>query len=114
MDGLPEATRVALAPLLGPSEQVRRFVPAIGCSLVLTERLLVLVRAGADYRPRSGVQSWPLDHALSVRSTPIRHSTGRIMIERDGRSASVFVSAEQAKAADAMIAELRRQIHAED
>ena len=44
MDVLPEATRAALAPVLGPCEQVTRFVPAIGCSLVLTERRLVLVR----------------------------------------------------------------------
>ena len=114
MDVLPEATRAALAPVLDPCEQVTRFVPAIGCSLVLTERRLVLVREGADFRPRSGVQSWPLDRALSVRATPIHHTTGRIVIERAGRSASVFVSAAQSKAADAMIAELRHRIYAED
>jgi hypothetical protein len=93
MELLPEATRVAIDPFLAPGERVTHIVTAVGCSLLLTERQLILVREGLNYRPRSGVQTWPLDATLSIRTTPVRHGSGRIVIDRIGRSTSVFVSA---------------------
>jgi hypothetical protein len=114
MDVLPKATAAALRPVLDPSERVLRYVTAVGCALVLTERRLVLVRDGVTYRPRTGVQTWPLDRLLTVRITPVVRRTGRITIERSGRSASAWVSEEHWPDADALIAELRRRIYAGD
>jgi hypothetical protein len=113
MDLLPEATRKALRPVLDPSERVIRYVEAIGCALVLTERSLVLVREGLHYRPRSGLQSWPLDRLLTVRAMPVRRRTGRVTIERSGQSASLFVAEEHWRDAEALIAELRNRIYSE-
>ena len=71
MDALTEDTRIALQPVLEPREVVAGVLPAIGCQLVLTDRHLVLIRDGRAFRPRSGVQVWPLDRSLSVRTTPV-------------------------------------------
>jgi hypothetical protein len=113
MDVLPEATRAALRPILDPSERVIRYVKAVGCALVLTERNLVLVREGLHYRPRSGVQAWPLDRLLIVRAMPVRRRTGRVAIERSGQIASLFVAEEHWRDAEALIADLRNRIYLE-
>jgi hypothetical protein len=113
MDVLPEATRAALRPLLDADEEVVRYVQAVGCALVLTERTLILVREGLNYRPRTGVQSWPLDRQLTVRTLPVRRRTGRVTIDRSGQTASVFVVEEHWGDAEALVAELRRRIYTE-
>lgn len=113
MDVLPEATRAALRPILDPSEQVIHYVKAVGCALVLTGRTLFLVREGLNYRPRSGVQSWPLDRLLTVRAMPVKRRTGRLSIERTGQTASVFVTEDHWREAETLIAELRRRIYTE-
>jgi hypothetical protein len=110
MEPLPEATRVAIEPFLATDERVTHVVTAVGCSLILTDRQLVLVREGLNYRPRSGVQTWPLDSALAVRSTPVRHGSGRLVIDRKGRSTSVFVSAEQWPEAETLLGMIRTKI----
>lgn len=113
MEVLPKATAAALRPILDPGEQVVAYVKAVGCALVLTERTLILVREGLSYRPRSGVQTWPLDRLLAVRTMPVVRRTGRITIERSGRSASVWVAEEHWHDAEAIITDLRRRIYAE-
>ena len=110
MELLPEATRVAIGPFLATGERVTHVVTAVGCSLILTDRQLVLVREGLNYRPRSGVQTWRLDSALAVRSTPVRHGSGRIVIDRKGRSTSVFVSADQWSEAETLLGMIHTRI----
>jgi len=112
MDALTEDTRIALEPVLGPREQVAAVLPAIGCQLVLTDRHLVLIRDGRAFRPRSGVRAWHLDAALSVRTTPTGSQPGRVLITTGGHTTSVFVAADQHRAADQLVAEVRRRIHA--
>ena len=65
--------------------------PAVGCTLVLTDRQLLLVRDGHSFRPRSGIQRWVVDRSLSVRLGPVRQTTGQLAIECCGRTASVFL-----------------------
>jgi hypothetical protein len=113
VDALPDATRAALAPYLDASEHVERFVAAVGCSLVLTDRRLAVVREGASYRPRSGVRSWTLDRSLSLHLAPARRETARLVIERTGRSASVFVAGEHVEEARTLIAEIRSRTYAD-
>ena len=110
-EAMPQATRAAVQTILVPGELITQVVTAVGCSLVLSERQLILVRQGLNYRPRSGVQSWPLDRTLTVRTTAVRHGTGRIIIERSGRTTSVFVSADEWSAAEGLLMELHRRVH---
>ncbi len=113
MDPLSDAARAAIAPVLDPTERVALVAPAVGCTLVLTDRKLMLVRDGVSYRPRSGMQSWVLDRSLSLHLAPVRRTTGRLVIERSGRSASVFLTQAQMPDVDALIAEVRRRIYRE-
>jgi hypothetical protein len=113
MDALPDSTRAALAPELDAAERVEQVVAAVGCSLVLTDRRLMVVREGASYRPRSGIRSWALDRALVLRLAPARRETARLVIERTGRSASVFLSGEHVEEARTMIAEIRSRTYAD-
>jgi hypothetical protein len=111
---LPAAARTAVASVLGPTEQVAMVAPAVGCTLVLTDRQLLLVRDGVAYRPRSGVQSWVVDRSLTVRLGPIRRTTGQLAIECCGRTASVFLTRAHIPAVDALVAEVRRRIYREE
>jgi len=88
--------------------------PAVGCTLILTDRQLLLVRDGVSYRPRSGIQSWVVDRTLSVRLGPVRQTTGQLAIECRGRTASVFLTRAHIPGADALVAEVRRRIYHQD
>jgi hypothetical protein len=111
MDALTEDARMALEPLLGRRERVRAVLAAVGCKLALTDRHLALVRDGRAFRPRSGVQVWPLDETLSIRCTPTASQPGRILITSGGHTTSVFVPADHHRDADLLVAEVRRRIH---
>jgi hypothetical protein len=113
VDAIPARIDDALRAVLQPGEVITDVVRAVGCSLVLTERHLVLVRDGSSYRPRSGVHVWPLDRTVTVHTTPVLHGTGRIVIEHGGTT-SVFVSADEWDAADTLLRKLHRRVHAAD
>ncbi len=111
MDPGTEAVRNAVAALLGPSERVDRVVPAVGCSLVLTNERLLIVRDGAAFRPKSGVRQWPLDRESRIRMAPgARH---RLIVSRFDRSASVFLTHSQVDAAIDLITVVRERSHAD-
>jgi hypothetical protein len=112
MDVLTEDTRIAIQPVLEPREQVAGVLHAIGCELVLTDRHLVLVREGRSFRPRSGVQVWPLDTSLSIRATPTGSQPGRVLITTGGHTTSVFVASDHHRDADRLVADVKRRIHA--
>ena len=107
---IPEATSLALQAVLESGERVTHVVAVVGCTLVLTDRHLVIVREGADHRPRSGVQRWRLDRTLTIYTTPIVHGTGRIVIAHEGKASSVFVSTGEWAAAETMLMEAHRLI----
>jgi hypothetical protein len=114
VDAFTEDTRTALAPVLEPHEEVAAVLAAIGCKLVVTDRHLILIRDGRSFRPRTGVQTWPLVPTLVVRSTPTDAHPGRILITMHGRTTSVFVGPHDHRAADQLIAEVRRRTHVKD
>lgn len=87
--------------------------PAIGCTFVLTNEHLHLVRDGVAFRPRTGIQTWVLDRSLTVRMTPVRQSTGRLIVGRLGHDASIFLTAAHAPEVEALLAEIRRRIYTE-
>jgi hypothetical protein len=110
---LSDETRTALSTVLGPTEYVMRAAPAVGCTLVVTDLHLHLVRDGATFRPRTGIQTWVLDRSLTVRMTPVRQSSGRLIIGAPGHNGSVFITAGQAPEIEALLAEIRSRIYKE-
>jgi hypothetical protein len=107
MNPTPEAVRVAIEAALGSDEHVDLIAPAVGCSLVLTDRHLAVVRDGAAYRPKTGVRSFVLARGLEVRIGPARR---RVIIELGGRTINLFVRSEQLHQAEVLLAEARRRI----
>ena len=103
---MPHAARVALESILESAERVDLMAPAVGCTLFLTDRRLVLVREGASHRPKTGVRSWLLDRDLVLRVGVAYHATNRLVIVRAKRSASVFVTAAQLGDVKLLIAEI--------
>lgn len=110
-DSLSDDARAALDPVLGSGERVVTIAIAVGCTLVMTDRKLLLVRDGASFRPRSGVQSWALDPGTKVRLTPTHRETARLLISGAGRSASVFVTSDQLGEISELVAAYRRRVH---
>jgi hypothetical protein len=92
MDVPPDATAAVLEPLLEANELVHGSARVVGCTLVLTDRRLFLVRDGAAHRPKTGVRTWPLDPRLTMRIGPNRHGSNRLVIECCGHAASAFLS----------------------
>ena len=108
MHDLPESARAALAGILGRAEHVEMVVATVGSSLVLTDRRLVVIRDGANFRPTTGVRSFVLDHDLQLRIGP---QLKRVIIETTGETINLFIRPHQLHAAEALVAETRRRIH---
>jgi hypothetical protein len=49
---LPPPTAAALRDALDADEEITHAVPAIGCTIALTERRLIILRDGAAFRPK--------------------------------------------------------------
>lgn len=105
---LSAAAREAIEAVLDPAETVESAAPAVGSSLVLTQRRLIVVRDGASFRPKTGVRPFDLGHGLSIRIGPARR---RVIIESDAGTINVFVRSEQLAQAEAFVAEVRRRIY---
>jgi hypothetical protein len=104
---LNEDVGTALAGVLEPRERILLVAPAVGSTLVLTHRRLLVVRDGAKFRPKTGVRTFGLAAGLAVRVGPARR---RVIIESDGRAITVFIRPEHLEQAEALVAELRRRI----
>jgi hypothetical protein len=105
---LSPAAREAIEAVLDPAESVEFAAPAVGSSLVLTQRRLIVVRDGASFRPKSGVRPFDLAGELSIRMGPTRR---RVIIESEAGTINVFVRSEQLAQAEAFVAEVRRRIY---
>lgn len=110
MDQISEDMHAALRPLLAAGERVSSAVSGVGCTLVLTDRRLLVVRDGANFRPRTGIQTWPLDRTLGLRLKPSSRGTGQLIIAHDGQLASVFLTGRHVEEARSMVAETRQRI----
>ncbi len=109
MHDLSEPARVVLAGALDEDENVDILAPAVGSILVLTDRRLIVLRQGAEFRPRTGIQSFALDRDLEVRIAP---TIKQVTIASSGRAISVFIRREQLADVESLVTELRRRIFA--
>jgi len=107
-DTLPEAAREAIEAVLDPTESVEFVAPAVGSALVLTQDRVIVVRDGANFRPKTGVRSFELASGVSIRVGPGRR---RVIIDSDGKTINLFVRSEQLAQAEAFVAEVRRRIY---
>jgi hypothetical protein len=71
---------------------------------------LIVVRDGANFRPKSGVRPFELDTGLAIRVGPARR---RVIITAAGSTINVFVRSEQLAQAETFVAEVRRRIYAD-
>jgi hypothetical protein len=105
---LPDAALDAISAVLDPAESVEFVAPAVGSSLALTQRRVLGIRDGANFRPKSGIRAFELDAGLSIRIGPRRR---RVIIEAESGTINVFVRSEQLAQAEAFVAEVRRRIY---
>jgi hypothetical protein len=67
-------------PEIGEHEQLLVVLRGIGSSMFLTTGRLIVARDGVDRRPRSGVQSFPLDAIRHLRIALGTAPSGRIAV----------------------------------
>lgn len=103
----------AIRGLLEEDEAVTRVVAAIGCTLALTDRRLLVLRDGASFRPRSGVREWPVGPGLAIKPGVVRQGTGSLVIHWGRDITSVFVRAERWDEAIELVTEVRRRLRRE-
>jgi hypothetical protein len=103
-------TGAVLRATLAPAERLTHAVPAIGCTIALTTRRLLIIRDGSAFRPVSGIREWPLEQALDVRPGLVRQGAGSVAIRHGRDVTSVFVPAREWEAALGLIGALRGRI----
>src|SRR5215210_2766749 len=101
-DHLPGAVAAAVKDVLHAEETVIHAVPAIGCTVILTDRRLLIVRDGASFRPRTGVRA-----GLNVRAGLVRQGTGSLVVHWDRDVTSIFVRSDRWNDALELVDELR-------
>jgi hypothetical protein len=109
MHDLSEPARVVLERALDAGEKVDILAPVVGSFMVLTDHRLIVVREGADYRPKTGIRSFALDRDLEVRIAP---TIKQVTVASAGRQIALFIRQEQQAGVEALLAELRRRIYA--
>jgi hypothetical protein len=106
--GTSEEARTSVAAILEPSERIEHLALAVGCTLVLTDRRVVLVRDALRRRPTTGIRSFRLDRETVLRMGP-DHRT--VVLRYRGASASAFVRPEQLGQVVALVAGARRRVY---
>jgi hypothetical protein len=100
-------------PWLDADEAVIAELVGDGASLLATPRRIVLVREGSEYRPRSGVRSWPYDGIVRVSLVRPRHGQARILLltaDHLRQPVSVFFALRHWPDAERLAAEIRSRL----
>ena len=97
-------------PMAGLDEDVVDQVSGLGATLIITPTRAVLIRQGAQFRPRSGVRSWPYSTLRDVQVVPPRHGNGRVVIRLGPypwQAVNLFVDATEWAAAERVVGKIR-------
>jgi hypothetical protein len=99
---------------LDSDEELVARLDGIGATLLVTERRVIIVRAGSGFRPRSGIRSWSYGAIKEVSlSQPLR-GQAQIMV-RTGRgpwqAVSMFFPSDQWSEAQRLVHQIRRRIN---
>jgi hypothetical protein len=108
-----EASRNGLKDWLEPDEVVVAVLAGDGATLSATETRVVIVRDGSEYRPKSGVRSWPYEQVSSVQLSRPQRGQARFVV-RTGRypwqAVSVFFNVSNQADAERMVREVSRRV----
>lgn len=108
-------------PALVPNEELLVVLRGIGATMFLTSERVILARDGFERRPRSGIQSFPLESIRHLRLELGSGTSGRIALwtGTDHEVVSMFFDARSLDRAESFldvarprIARLRRRGHA--
>jgi hypothetical protein len=99
-----------LRAVLAPTERLTHAVPAVGCTLALTTRRLLIIRDGSSFRPKTGIREWPIESTLDITPGLLRHGSGSIVIRHGRETTSVFIATSEWDAALQLIGALRTRI----
>jgi hypothetical protein len=109
----PDASPGGLYAWLEPDEEVVALLAGDGATLSATQHRVVIVRDGSEYRPKSGVRSWPYEQVTSVQLSRPQRGQARFVI-RTGRypwqAVSVFFNVSQLPDAERMVREVSRRV----
>ena len=96
-------------PPLEPDEELLAVLRGIGSVMFLTSRRIILARDGSDRRPRTGIQSFPLETVQFVRLERGSGPSARVVIAGAGgqEAVSMFVESRSLDRADAFVATSR-------
>jgi hypothetical protein len=97
-------------PTAGIDEAVVDEVSGLGAKLIITPTRAVLIRQGAQYRPRSGIRSWPYSTMRDVQVVPPRHGNGRVVIRLGPypwQAVNLFVDASEWATAERVVGKIR-------
>jgi hypothetical protein len=70
----------AAVDALGSGDEVLCDLRGVGATMLLTESRIVVARDGHERRPRSGLQSWPLDQIRQVGIELGTGPSGRVIV----------------------------------
>lgn len=99
-----------LRATLRPTERLTHAVPGIGCTILLTTGRLLVLRDGAEFRPKSGVREWAIEETLEVQPGLVRHGSGSLVIRKGRDATSVFVPTGEWAAALQLVGALRTRV----
>jgi hypothetical protein len=113
--GSPEEERDRTDPRrwLDADEQVIAALTGDGASLLATPTRIVLVREGSEFRPRTGLRSWPYDRIVRVSLVQPRHGQARILVvtaDNPRQPVSMFFELRRLRDAERLAAEIRRRV----
>jgi hypothetical protein len=92
-------------PELGGNEQLLAVVRGIGAVMFLTDERVIVARDGVERRPRSGIQSFPLESIVHVRLELGNAPSGRIAVSTAAgqEAVSMFFDARSLERAQQLI-----------
>jgi hypothetical protein len=102
----------ATPPPLEPGETIATLLRGIGSTLYLTPDRMIVARDGVERRPRSGIQSFPIDELRHVRLERGSGPSGRIVVWAGGtqEAVSMFFEPRSQAQAETFVAETRAAI----
>jgi hypothetical protein len=108
-----DASKPQFGELLESDEDLVAVLTGDGADLLVTERRVVIVRDGYEFRPRSGVRSWSYDTIAQVSLSRAKRGQATIVI-RTGpnrwQAVSMFFAAQHDRDAEHVIGEIGKRL----
>ena len=97
---------------LDQDEEVVARLDGAGAILLATQRRVVVIREGSEFRPRSGVRWWPYDSIVDVSLTKPVGGQARIMLQTGigpTHLVSMFFASDHWSVAQDLVREIERR-----